>query len=210
MGRVRSPVPRSRLPLHRRPFADPAVARRWLVVVVLAMATAGLTGQVLAGAEAARSSWGRTRPVLVVDRAIKAGEPLSAAVVETRWPVALMPAGALGELPDDARASGPLGPGSPVTDAAVAEVEPGGDGRRRVAIAVGAARLPLEAGDHVDVWATVDPSLTGGDLATRRVASGATVTSSGQTTVVVAVKPDEVAPVAEAAALATVTLVATA
>lgn len=209
MGRVRSRIPRSRLPLHRRPFADPAAARRWLVVGVLAAATAGLTGQVLAGAESARRSWGQTLPVLVVDRAVETGEPLSAAVVEARWPKALVPAGALEELPDGARASGPLDPGSPVTDAVIAEVEPDGDGRRRMAIPLGPARLPLEAGDHVDVWATTDPSLAGGELTTRRVATDAEVTSTGQAAVVVAVQADEVAPLTEAVALATVTIVAT-
>ena len=209
MGRVRSSIPRTRLPLHRRLLADPAAARRWLVVIALATATAGLTCRFLAGAETSRRSWGHTRTVLVVDRAVETGEPLAGAVTAARWPVALAPDGVVADLPDGARASGPLGPGSPVTDAVVADSLPGGDGRRRVAVPVGATRLPLEPGDRVDVWASIDPSLAGGELATRRVATDATVTSTGEATVVVAVDPDEVAPVAEATALATVTLVGT-
>ncbi len=52
-------------------------------------------------------------------------------------------------------------------------------------------------------------SLVGdGGLSTRRLATGAVVSSADHTVVVVAVAPDEVADLAEAAALATITLVA--
>lgn len=213
MGRVRSSVPRSRLPLHRRPFADPASLRRWLLVSALALTTAAVTGHVLSGAEAARRRWGETRPVLVVERALQAGDALAGAVAVARWPTSLVPDGAmadLGDLPDGAVTSGSASAGSPVTEAVVARTGVEGDGdRRRVALSAGPARLPLERSDRVDVWATADPSLTGGDLATRRVATGAVVTSAKADSVVVAVEPDEVADVVEAAALATVTLVAT-
>jgi len=213
VGRVRSSVPRSRLPLHRRPFADPASLRRWLLVAALAVTTAAITGHVLSSAEAARRRWGDTRPVLVVGRALQAGDPLAEAVTEARWPTALVAAGTLvraDDLPEGAVASGSATAGSPVTDALVARRgDDSGDGRRRVALPPGTAPLPLERGDRVDVWATVDPSLAGGELATRRVASAAVVTSARPDSVVVAIEPDEVAEVAEAAALATVTLVGT-
>lgn len=208
MGRVRSSVRRSRLPLHRRPFADPAALRRWLLVAALALAAAAVTGSVLTRAESARRRWGTTRPVLVVERELAAGDALADAVTEARWPTALVPAGAVARLPADAVAAGPLAPGSAVAAALVADPgDPLAADRRRVALPVGVARLPVEVGDRVDVWATVDPSISGAELATSRVAVGAVVTEAGTDAVVVAVDPDEVAAVAEAAALATVTVV---
>lgn len=208
MGRVRSSVPRSRLPLHRRPLADPRALRRWLLVALLAAVTAAITGSVLSRAESARSRWGSTRPVLVTDRAIEAGDPLAGAVTEARWPRALVPDDALTRLPDEAVAAGPVAAGSAVAGMLVAERgDPVGPDRRRVALPVGVARLPVAAGDRVDVWATVDPSISGTRLSTSRVAVGAVVTEAGAEAVVVAVAADEVPAVAEAAALATVTVV---
>lgn len=211
MGRVRRRLPRSRPALHRRLLADPAALRRWLLVAVLAATTAVATGATLSAAEAERARWGTTRPVLVAGEAIEAGDRVAGSVDLADWPEALVPAGALGTVPEGARAAGPIGTGTPLTEAAVVggdgALGPGGD-RHRVAVAVGAARLPLQRGDHVDVWATVDPSLAGGELTTRRVATGAVVTSAGSRAVVVAVTGTEVHDVTEAVALATVTLTA--
>lgn len=210
MGRVRSPIPRSRLPLHRRVLADPAAVRRWLVVVALAAATAGLTARALAAGEAARTRWGTTRVVLVATRAVRPGEALTRVVRPVRWPLAHVPSRALTHLPAGSRARAALDAGAPVTAAVVTTSMPGAaPGRRRLAVPVGPARLPLRAGDRVDVWATVDPSLARGRLTTSRVAVAGVVTSAGPHEVVVAVEPGEVADVAEALARATVTLVAT-
>lgn len=211
MGRVRPStvrrrVPRSRLPLHRRVLADPAVARRWLVVAVLATLTAGLTARVVGGAEAERRAWGHTRAVLVLDRSVEPGDPLGGAVRTARWPAALVPPGAVAALPPGAEAGAAAGPGVPVTPALVADAaDP--DPRRHLALPLGDASLPVEPGDRVEVWATVDPALAGGRPATRRVADDAEVRSTRGTTVVVAVDPADVAEVAGAAALATVSLV---
>ncbi|CAN5902268.1 hypothetical protein BH23ACT2_BH23ACT2_25630 [soil metagenome] len=210
MGRVRSSVPRHRLPLHRRALADPVVLRRWLLVAVLAASAGGLTGRVVADADAARRRWGETRTVLVADRPVEAGDPLDAAMVEARWPVALVPDDALGRLPEGARAAAPLATGSPVTDVAVAGgADGGGDGRQLLALPPGLTPLPLAVGDRLDVWATVDASLADGTLSTRQVVTGATVVSADDAAVVVAVEPDSVAELTEAVALATLTLVAT-
>ncbi|MCU1497959.1 MAG: hypothetical protein JWM47_1912 [Acidimicrobiales bacterium] len=213
MGRVRpvSPrrsFPRSRLPLHRRPFADPAAFRRWLLVAALAAATAGLTGRLVARAEATQARWGATAMVLVVDRPLRAGTPLAAATSEAHWPVALVPPGALRSLPTRAVAAGPVATGTAVTPTILAPRRHHGPVGQRIAVPTGDTRLPLRVGDQVDVWATVDPSLAGQALATRRVASRATVTAVPGGTVVVAVTPAEVQGVAEAVALATITLVA--
>lgn len=207
MGRVRPSVPRHRLPPHRRLLADPAALRRWLLVTTLALTAASITWRVVAGAEAARAEWGTTRSVLVAERPMAAGDPVDA-VVERRWPVALVPPGAIDALPPGARAAAPLAPGVPLTDAALIERGQGLD-RPRVALPAGANRLPLEPGDRVEVWTTVDPSLTGTAPTTRRVATDVTVVAADADTVVVAVDPEEVAPLADAVALATLTLVAT-
>lgn len=213
MDRVRSArprrrVPRTRLPIHRRILSDPAALRRWLLVLALAAAAAGLVGSVVSRAEAARHRWGETRQVLVTARAVEPGDSLSSAVTVAEWPVALVPSKALTDLPTGARAATAVGQGVAVTPEAVDDPRgPGGDGRR-IALPVGPAPIPVEPGDRVEVWATTDPSLAGGSLATRRVATDATVTSADDTAVVVSVSPEDVPDVAEAAALATVTLVA--
>ena len=206
MGRIRRSVPRSRLPLHRRPLADPQAFRRWVLVGLLAAFTATFTGRVMAEAEASRHRWGDTRTVLVVDQAVERGQPIAGRYTVARWPVALVPEHAVSHVDPRAIATGPLSVGSPLTDASVAR--PGVIGRRRVAVPVGQAPIPLEPGDVVDVWATTDPSLAGEHLTTRRLATSATVTSADHDSVVLAVRDDEVADVAEAAALSTITLVA--
>lgn len=207
MGRVRPSLPRHRLPLHRRVLADPAALRRWLLVAALALSAASITWRVVAAADGARADWGTTRAVLVTERAVAPGDPV-APVVERRWPVALAPPDALDAVPPDARAAGPLDPGVPLTASAV--VADGRDpDRARLALPAGADRLPLEPGDRVDVWTTVDPSLTGTAPRTRRVAADVTVVIADVDTVVVAVDRTDVAALAEAVALATITLVAT-
>jgi Flp pilus assembly protein CpaB len=206
VGRIRSSVPRSRLPLHRRPLADPAALRRWLVVLALAAATGLAVSRTLSAAEAARQRWGRTRTVVVATRPLATGDALAGATRTVAWPEGLLPDAAVREVPPGARAAGPIDGGAPLTRGLLATGDD--DGRRRVALPVGSAPLPVRPGDRVDVWATTDPSLGGGTLATRRLAVGAEVTSAGDAAVVVAVAPDEVPDLAEAAALATVTLVA--
>ncbi len=213
MGRARfahrRSIPRSRVPLHRRVLLDPAALRYWAVVVVLALLVGTGVSHVLARARSAERRWGRSRPVLVATEAVATGDDLAAKVAVRSWPAALVSAAWPTSVPKDARSAGPLAPGAPVTNASVAGTgSAGADGdRRQVAIPVGQARLSLRRGDRVDVWATSDPSLAKGELATRRVATGAVVTSSGSRAVVVAVRPAEVPDVAEAATVATVTLV---
>lgn len=209
MGRIRTRVPRSRLPLHRRLVADPSVLRRYLVVVVLAALTAMLVQRLLAEAERVRHQWGDTRYVMVVSKAIEAGEPLAPATASVRWPVALLPSDPVEDLADGAVAVASLDRGTPLTASLVTSGSATGlDDRQRIAVPIGRAPIPVSKADRVDVWATVDPSLAGGELSTRRVAADAVVVSAGPDAVVVAVEAPEVDDVAEAAALATITLVA--
>lgn len=211
MGRTRRSIPRSRVPLHRRMLLDPVAWRYWALAALLAVVVAAGVGRALARASAVQERWGRTRPVLVADRTIGAGDVLQGRVTPARWPAGLVPPGWPTKVGAGTKATRPLAPGTPVTADVVAVTgeDPGDEDRRRIAVATGEARLSLRRGDRVDVWATTDPSVADGELATRRMAVDAVVTSVDPRSVVIAVRPGEVADVAEATTLATVTLVAT-
>lgn len=212
MGRTRPSFPRSRVPWHRRLLLDLAALRSWAIAVVLAVVVAAGVGRVVSRAQVAEDRWGRSRSLLVATRPVRAGDRMAGSVRLTSWPAGLVPVGWPTTLAAGARATAPLAAGAPVTSSIVRELGPDGEaagpGRRRVAIAVGDAPLPLRRGGRVDVWATTDPSLNDGELATRRVATGAVVASAGSRTVVVAVRPSEVAAVTGAITLATISLVA--
>lgn len=210
MGRVRTPIPRSQVPLPRRLLLDPVVLRSWLLLAAGTVVVVAAVAHLVTGAEDTRRAWGRTRPVLVASRAVPLGAPLAGAVSTRRWPEALVPRGALRSLPDGATAAGTLTAGVPVTEAALDHdaAKTGGPDRRLVALPTGDARLPLARGDRVDVWATFDPSLAGDRPTTRRVAIEAVVTSSSSRALVVGIRPAEVPDVAEATTTATITLVA--
>jgi hypothetical protein len=195
------------VPLHRRAQADPAAARSWLAVAALALAAAALVGHAVGGAQRAEQRWGHRRTVLVTTRTVRAGTPLAGAVRPQAWPEGLVPPRALRAIPPGAWAAADLDPGVALSAAAVRGPGQGRGRRRTVALRAGDAPLPVREGDRVDVWATVDPSLAGDKPATRRIAVGAVVTAASDRTVVVAVEPGEVAQVARAATLATVTLV---
>lgn len=206
---MRRHPPTRRLPLPRRVLSDPATLRRWLVVAVLAVTAAGITGRVVDAAQQTRARWGETRSVLVARRAIETDGPLAGAVAVARWPQALVPDDALSspsELADGAVATGPIAAGAPLSRPGVAQPDQG-TRRWHIAVMVGTAPLPVHPGDRVDLWATTDPSLSGDRLTTRRLAEGAVVVSSSDASVVVAVTEDEVPELTEATALATVTLV---
>ncbi|WP_421118790.1 SAF domain-containing protein [Aquihabitans daechungensis] len=196
---------RSRVPLHRRIRQDPAAARHWLLVAALAWVLAALVSGALHRADEARRQWGRTTPVWVAAHPLRPGERLHDAVRLRRWPAALVPAAAISDVDPGSRASTAIDTGAAITAAMVER--PGGE-RRSVALPVPDARLPVEEGDRVDVWATADPAtVADGAPATRRVAADARVVRSADASVVVEVSPGQVAAVADAAATATITLV---
>ena len=207
----RSAIPHHRLPLHVRALADPAALRRWLSITAVLAAGAGGIGRTVSSAEATRAAWGRTVPVMVTTRHAAAGAPLAAISRQERWPLALAPRGALADVPPGALASGPIDPGIPLTSASVSRSASSGPPAGRVALALsrGEHPLPIRSRDRVDLWATVDPALADGALTTQRLAIGAIVVRVSPRTVILAVRPREVADVAEATALATVVLVAT-
>lgn len=180
-------------------------------MLIVAIATAALVAQVVVRAEQTRSRWGTRRAVLVVDQPVAAGQPVGDALRVEGWPAGLVPAGSFDQLdavPDGATASGPLAPGLPLTDVAVTTAHDVA-ARPRVAVPAGLAVLPLSTGDTVEVWATAVGAGSTTGPTTRQVTGGATVVSTDDETVVLSVEAEDIGEVAEAAALATVTLVAT-
>ena len=119
MGRVRRSTPHSKVPLHRLVRANPELARRWLVVLALAGCTALVVGSSITSAEAARSRWGRTVPVLVTVSPIRAGLPFGSQVELRRWPAAIAPPGALSEITPGASPLVDLEAGVPLTPSVV-------------------------------------------------------------------------------------------
>ena len=210
MGRFRSSIPRSRTPWRRRAQVTPAALRYWLFVATLAVVVAAVVGHAVDRAASAERRWGGTRVVFVTTRTVRRGERLDRASRAEHWPTALVSARAVARLPAGAVAAAAVDPGVPLTAALVTGARRA-VGTRTVAVSLGDARLPVRAGDLVDVWATADPTeVPDGEPATRQVASDATVVATTGTTVVLAVPPRAVADVADAAATDTVTLVGTA
>jgi hypothetical protein len=104
-----NPVARVRHVLARRPWLY------WLAVLVLA-ATAGLVvADAAAGVEAARRSWGTTRPVVVAAVDVAPGQLLADHVEVRTRPEPMVPAGAVSELPPMATARQRVGAGEIVT-----------------------------------------------------------------------------------------------
>jgi Flp pilus assembly protein CpaB len=179
---------------------------RWLLVAVTAGVVALQAARAGAGAEAARDAWGSSVRVVVVARAVAAGEVIEAAdvAVETR-PVAVVPDGAVDAPPVGRVATATLVAGEVVVDARVAPAGLSGvaavvpEGWRALAVptstsGLGAPVPPLAAGDRVDL------------LAPDVVAADAVVVAVGDGAVTVAVPGDDVAAVAEALATAVVTV----
>ena len=205
MGRVHPAVRRHRVPWYRRAARDPAAARYWAGVVVLALLVAAAVGRAVGRADDARAAWGETRAVLVVHRSVAAGDPLEGAVRTERWPRRLVPGRAVADLPTDARATAAMAAGTPLTEVAIRAPGEGSapEGRQTVSVPLPQPTLDLAAGDVVDLWVVTDALELDVDRA-RRVAGDARVVSVDTGAAVVAVRPSEVADVAEAAATGTV------
>lgn len=165
----RRPSPLPRLPwrrLLRRARRSPALW--WATAAVLALGAAARVGSLDDQAEAARAAWGESVPVVVAAHDLAAGDvigPLD--VVVESWPRAVVPPGALAEVPEGRTVTAPIVAGEAVVPARVA---PDGlsdvaallpPGWRAVAIPAagggfGGDLPPLAAGDRVDVLASFD------------------------------------------------------
>lgn len=104
---------RVRLTLARRPWAY------WLIVATLAAVPAFAVRDHLARLDEARRSWDDTRPVLVATRALGPGDEIVARAVDL--PLALLPDGALAELPEAARLRQRVANGEVLTELDIAD-----------------------------------------------------------------------------------------
>ena len=91
----------------------------WLIVATLAAVPALAVHDHMTRLDQARRSWDETRPVLVASTALGPGEPILTRTVEV--PVALLPSGALEELPAGARLRQRVAAGEVLTDLDVAD-----------------------------------------------------------------------------------------
>lgn len=202
MGAIRSRPPRSHLPLHRRLRADRRSAGRWLVVGLVAFLTARVVTAGLDESSSLARQWKDTTGVLVTTASVRAGAPLAESVALRRWPVSLVPEGALAEVSSLALARVDLPSGTVLSGALVS-----GDGsadpphRHTVAIARSPHTPAVHRADRVDLWTVA----TG---RARRSARGAPVVRVSDLAIEVAVAVDEVPAVVEAIAAGDIAVVA--
>lgn len=193
----------------------PRLPRRALLWYLAAAALALTTGLAVQGALAraseAEAAYGRTRAVVVVTRAVEAGQAVVAADVEVRrWPQALAPDGALGAAPTEATALVDLVPGEALLAHRLSDDGASGPaalldpGQRAVPVPLAVPGLPLSPGDRVDVLAGGAPGGgPAGDLpvdlgAADVVAADATVVGLTEEVVVLAVERTAAADIAAA------------
>jgi Flp pilus assembly protein CpaB len=134
----------------------------WVLVALAALvARVGVVGSWEA-ARAERARWGHSRTVLVVTENVRAGGPVSAAVVERReMPDAVVPVDAVTDLPKGAVARDDLVVGEVL---AARRLATGGgaiagrlrDGERAVTVSRPDSAPPAEVNDAVDLYGTVE------------------------------------------------------
>lgn len=189
----------------------------WACVAVLAVAAGTTVSTAVGAADDARAGWGSTRRVAVLAHDLPAGHRLTPDDVRLEdRPVALIPDGALAEVPPDATLAS-LG----VRDEVLVEerLAPAGmsslaaslpHGTRAVAVPVEPGFAPpVEVGDAVDLLVTVAPEVAGDGPPGFVLAEAAPVVAVDDAAVTVAVPPDTAPKVAVALSTGAVTLALT-
>jgi Flp pilus assembly protein CpaB len=161
---VEEAVPASTVPLSvraRRAAVRPAVRRS--AIALLAAATGIVVASLVSAAGAERDRWGTTRPVAVARHDLQPGDVVDGDAAEVRsLPAALVPEGALADLPRSSTVRQPMVAGEPLVAArlapegltGVAALVPAG--HRAIAVPIGPAGMPPVAlGDRVDVVTVV-------------------------------------------------------
>jgi hypothetical protein len=142
-----------RLMIARHPWAY------WLVVVLLAGAVGLSAARAIARVDAARRSWGQPQSVWIAAVAIEPGQPITGK--RTQVPLAVVPAGAMLDIPPGAIAMQRVGAGEIITDSDVSASGTAGllpDGW--VAFVVPATDH-FAVGDHLNVY-SVDQLVAAG------------------------------------------------
>lgn len=218
------PRPPSWGALRRRPdVLRPALALRrhprlwWACVGALALTAGGVVASAVGSAEQARASWAATRTVVVVARDLPAGHRLTGSDLRLEErPVAVVPDGALTELPADGTLAAMAVSGEVLVAARVA---PAGlsrlasslpPGTRAVAVPIEPGLAPpLEVGDAVDLLVTVAAELAGDGPPGFVLARTAPVVAVEDAAVTVAVPPEIAPKVAVALSTGAVTVALT-
>lgn len=169
----------------------------WLLVLIVGAITAGFIDRLAGDAAAARDGWGATERVAVAAEPFDVGQRVATVVEWVDYPKAVVPAGAIREIENDAVARVAVGEGEMIVRT---DVVPDGQslaaslpvGTAAVAVPRGAGWPDLAVGDHVDLLAPA----ASGDPITRRVARSAVVVGVDERLVTVAVANGEIAEVA--------------
>ncbi|KAA0233439.1 MAG: hypothetical protein JJLCMIEE_02154 [Acidimicrobiales bacterium] len=175
----------------------------WVGATAVIAVTAIVVWTVTSGATRDRDRYGEPVEVLVAAHELAAGTRIGEDDLTTvELPSGMLPADAVEANPTgrvvtsaifegEVIAGGRLAPEGLSPTAALLP-----EGSRAVAIPLLDNGLPVEVGDRVDVLATVDPALSGEQLPTGEVATGATVVAVEEDSVTVAVEPEETVGVA--------------
>ncbi|MGH9273478.1 MAG: Flp pilus assembly protein CpaB [Acidimicrobiales bacterium] len=207
-------------PKPRRRRVHPVLALRrqprlwWLLTVAVALAVGWLVSTIVAEAERARLAWGTTELVAVASRHLSPGTAIDGDDVElVERPRALVPTGALSDIPDGQVAAAAIEAGEVVVAARLAPMGLGvlaatlPEGTRAVAVPVEAGLAPpLLVGDRVDVMVALAPEAAGGDPPGFVVAADALVVAVDEAAVTVAVSRAAAPRIAVALGLGAVTL----
>lgn len=169
----------------RRLAQRPAVRRS--LVVALAVVTGLVVAGLVRSGDAARRSWGATRPVAVATRDLPPGAVVAPDAVEVRdLPTAVVPAGAVSEVAPGAVVRQPVAAGEALVPARLAPDGLTGtaalvpDGYRAVSVpSAPAGAPPVVVGDQVDVLAVLPPELVAG-VSTGEPSGGLSGASSRQ------------------------------
>ncbi|HWH35028.1 MAG TPA: SAF domain-containing protein [Acidimicrobiales bacterium] len=210
-------MPATAVPRPRARAPRPSLGRRpslfWLAALVLAGITGLTMARLLAGAQAGAARWGELRATLVATTDLAPGTVLGPGGAEVRrLPASLVPETALtqpaaGEVVAEAILAGEPVVADRLAPAGLSPVAATlAPGSRGIAVPGGAAGLPLEVGDRVDVLVTFDPDTVGDGEPTFAVARSAAVAAVGKEAVTLSVGEDEAARVAFALTAGVVTL----
>lgn len=152
--------------VRARRLAQRPIVRR-VLAAGLALATGLVATSLVRAGDAARRSWGATRPVAVATRDLAPGDTLDAGSFEVRTlPEAVVAPAALADPTPGAVVRQPVVAGEPLVPARLAPEGLTGtaalvpEGYRAVSVPAAPAGLPpVTVGDHVDVLAVMPPDV---------------------------------------------------